>query len=453
MPMAAGSGDRVHAPHAAGDPAGVRKTVRAVGLRSSQDSHPVLGGRPLGGAPQPLDRGGISALQSVIGNRAVVAMIQRSPVKATPPSTKRRHRPPAAGSKLAHRPGRIRKRRKNDVRFLKRLPTEKLLELYLADSPDPYELIWEGESGSFTIDWVRHDPTGAFVIQDLLTGRFRAEYAQLHLYLFLVGKGPQAVMGGEADGDPYPGLPGDDARRKTLRGMIEVEMRNTPGIPPLSGPEHDALVFLARTNVDASLGNYIDACTAVKDDIRAEAAEKAEIASLILEIGFGFAGGLVGGFVSKGLDSLAEKGKVSTAFVKALETYHLSENAIEGFNKWGLSVLKGKASREAESDGDKWHPKFQTNDSAFVDGLKDRQKEISLAIKQELGTDLGLTDVQIAAIAVAYDPEIRSTAYYGAKISALLDEHRDLIEKHLKEEGLKNLDNPRTSPFSPANMR
>ncbi|HVS07247.1 MAG TPA: hypothetical protein VHK65_13940 [Candidatus Dormibacteraeota bacterium] len=169
--------------------------------------------------------------------------------------------------------------------------------------------------------------------------------------------------------------------------------------------------------MNRALDAYHYACVQVKGGIKAELAEKTEWLSLMLEIGFTFAGPLIAKALHHSIDAVIEVKGITEEFkagAKTILTEHFVESTVDASFKGGLKAAKDSVGRKNETP----QVAGQSASEDWVDTLYDHALVGTDKVDNELASK---SDAQVAAIFVALDPETLR-AHYVAEIKEKVEE-------------------------------
>jgi uncharacterized protein YnzC (UPF0291/DUF896 family) len=177
------------------------------------------------------------------------------------------------------------------------------------------------------------------------------------------------------------------------------------------------LVRRTGDRLNRALDAYHYACVQVKGGIKAELAEKAEWLSLILEIGFSFAGPLIAKALHSGIEAVVEVKGITEEFksmAKTVLTESFVEKTVDGAFKRGLMSAKDSVARKNET------PQVAGQSAAedWVDILYDHALVGTDKVDNELASK---SDAEVAAIFAALEPETLR-AHYVAQIQEKVEE-------------------------------
>lgn len=181
----------------------------------------------------------------------------------------------------------------------------------------------------------------------------------------------------------------------------------------------DRAELIRRTGdrLNRALDAYHYACVQVKGGIKAELAEKTEWLSLMLEIGFTFAGPLIAKALHHSIDAVIEVKGITEEFkagAKTILTEHFVESTVDASFKGGLKAAKDSVGRKNETP----QVAGQSASEDWVDTLYDHALVGTDKVDNELASK---SDAQVAAIFVALDPETLR-AHYVAEIKEKVEE-------------------------------
>lgn len=350
--------------------------------------------------PEPAQGSGHPAtVKSAVGNAALAASLKRGSAAVQPGA-------PVVAPLAQTKP--VSKRPDNDLEGVKIAGTDQLIGLFVTDQdrytlpePPPYK------PAEYTKDWVRGE--GENFIKNVIKEKLASELEAGHRTQV-----EQALMTVKASA-------GNETRKGDLRDLIHNVLRTTPGVPPLSDNEHNWLMTETGLRIVRAYTAFTQACEDVKDDIKKEIAEEAEMMSLIFEIGFGFLSPVLGAQLGKAfekgmtkIESLAVNEGFKTTAKKIL-TEERAKTVVESVAKVTLKELKGQVPKVlGESEAEK-----------FVDELASKVAEQGdKIIHEELPNQ---TDVGLTAIWATYAPEETSHDIYAKEISKQLEEFRESV--------------------------
>lgn len=186
----------------------------------------------------------------------------------------------------------------------------------------------------------------------------------------------------------------------------------------------DRAELIRRTGdrLNRALDAYHYACQDVKAGIKSELAEKAEMLSLILEIGFTFAGPLIAKALHHGIDAVIEVKGITEEFkagAKVVLTESFVEKTVDSAFKRGLMSAKGSVGQKNEA------PQVAGQSAAedWVDVLYDQYMVGTDKVDNELASK---SDAEVAAIFVALEPETLR-AHYLTEIKGKVEEFENNV--------------------------
>jgi uncharacterized protein YnzC (UPF0291/DUF896 family) len=177
------------------------------------------------------------------------------------------------------------------------------------------------------------------------------------------------------------------------------------------------LVRRTGDRLNRALDAYHYACVQVKGGIKAELAEKAEMLSLLLEIGFSFAGPLISKALHHGIDAVIEVKGMTEEFksaAKVILTESFVEKTVDGAFKRGLMAAKDSVGQKNETP----QVAGQSAGEDWVDVLYDHALVGTDKVDNELASK---SDAEVAAIFAALEPETLR-AHYVAEIKEKVEE-------------------------------
>jgi hypothetical protein len=177
------------------------------------------------------------------------------------------------------------------------------------------------------------------------------------------------------------------------------------------------LVRRTGDRLNRALDAYHYACVQVKGGIKAELAEKTEWLTLMLEIGFTFAGPLIAKALHHSIDAVIEVKGITEEFksaAKVVLTESFVERTVDATFKGGLKAAKDSVGQKNET------PQVAGQSAAedWVDVLYDHALVATDKADNELA---GKSDAEVAAIFAALDPETLR-AHYLAEIKEKVEE-------------------------------
>lgn len=317
--------------------------ARAASVRGPEKSPPRAAEALIDGRREAVGVEGMIDLQRTVGNRVVSSLIEGPPgVVARAP---------------AHTASKLRTRPDNDPAFLKSLPVERLLELYVTkDVVSTVE--WDGSYAMYDQDYVQDKAKN--LVERLIRQKLEKEHdswSEDTLYIVIDAKH------------------GDKHQTLEAKNMVEFEYRQTPGEIQAAGHEAD-LRNDAKNSIIFAIQRFGKACQKQKEEIRAEIAEEKERNELFLsfvEIGFSFIPGAPA--LVKALDKLGDK-------------KDLAVKGIEATLKFAQMGLKSYVSSH------------QTGGEDYIDQLDDEAEKIARSATEQVNRQ---SDDEVRTIKPYYD--------------------------------------------------
>jgi hypothetical protein len=271
--------------------------ARAASVRGPEKSPPQAAEALIDGRHEAVGVDGMIDLQRTVGNRAVSSLIAGSPVVVA-------RAPVRSAPKLHARPD-------NDPAFLKSLPVERLIRLYV--TKDVLSTVdWEGSYAIYDQDFIQDKAKN--LVERLIRQKLETEHdswSEETLYIVINSEN------------------GDKHQTAEAKNMVEFEYRQTPGDIQATGHEAD-LRNDAKNSIIFAVQRFGKACQKQKEEIRAEIAEEKERNELILsfvEIGFSFIPGAPA--VVKALDRLGDKKELAVKGIEA--TLKLAQMGLKSY--------------------------------------------------------------------------------------------------------------------------